>query len=56
MKKNPTKLQLHRETLHNLLDNAGLRDAAGGVTTTTVLTQGESCLACYRETYQPTGC
>jgi hypothetical protein len=54
MRKNLTKLQLHRETLHTLLDNpSGLRDAAGGVTTT-VLTQGESCLACYRETYQPT--
>ena len=55
MKKSLTKLQLHRETLHILLDTPGsLRDAAGGVTTTTVLTQPESCLACYRETYQPT--
>jgi hypothetical protein len=45
VKRNLRKLQLSRETLHNLtLDESGLRHAAGGATTPA--TCAKTCVSC----------
>ncbi len=47
MKKNEVKkLQLSKDTLRRLTDDALLEKAAGGQPTTTVLTRFPSCTAC----------
>jgi hypothetical protein len=45
-KKEIKKLQLSRDTLRQLTDNALLEQAAGGQPTTTVQTKFPSCTAC----------
>lgn len=48
MKKNEVKkqLQLAKDTLRRLTDDARLEKAVGGQPTTTVLTKSPSCTAC----------